>query len=199
MSIPLKDDVMKDIKSLNDIGTQVKNVISDVKNNQTNIGINANIRIKLGETPLHYCFNVGWNRFTVDKVSLNVEGFTQELNLNLVRNVFPLAAGLQFDIIPLDVVRVYITGDLTCSIIKNSVDNYVFKIPSTSIPVSWPVIFGDQTIRFGGGFGTGAEFRLGVMTLDLSAKFNVVNFIKDESTEPTQSYIMTNLSVFFGK
>ncbi len=159
-------------------------------------GFNLNLRIKFDKDFVTYTVNGGWNKFTISEVSISDPKTAEVYDLSLSQNIFPLSAGLQLNLIRLNPVKIYVAGDASLNIIKNSID-VKRTISSQSIPI--PVIFGDDT-EYRGGLapGLGVELNLGIITLDVNAKLHYMNLFNKKDGEPTTSFLMTNVSVFFG-
>ncbi len=160
-------------------------------------GVNLNLRIKFDKDFVTYTINGGWNKFSISDVSIKDPKTGDVYDLSLSQNIFPISPGIQLNLIRLNPVKIYIAGDVSLNIIKNSIDMKK-SIYSQSIPI--PVIFGDET-EYRGGIapGLGVELDLGLLTLDVNAKLHYMNIINKKDDEPTTSFLMTNVSVFFGK
>jgi hypothetical protein len=175
----------------NDISkTSLKTIQQD-----KNPGFNLNARVKVGSSEyIKYTFNIGWNKFTIDKVTIQDPRSNDIYNLSLSQNIFPLSAGIQLGL-PMEVLKLYISGDVVYNIIRNSID---FDKPIGGTSIGIPVMFGDKTTyRIGASPGIGAEIKLGILILDASVKLQYMNLINKDSDESTTSYLMTNISVFF--
>jgi hypothetical protein len=175
----------------NEITKNTLNLIKEEKNP----GFNINARIKVGGSDyMKYVFNAGWNKFVVDKVTIVDPRSNDQYELTLSQNVFPLTAGIQLNL-PLEIIRLYVSGDIAYNIIRNSID-YSKPIGGTSVSI--PVMFGDKTTyRIGAAPGVGAEIKLGIILLDASVKVHFMNLINKEADETSTTFVMANLSVFF--
>jgi len=160
-------------------------------------GFNLNLRIKFDNDFITYTINGGWNKFTISEVSITDPKTNDIYDLSLSQNIFPISPGIQLNLIRLSPLKIYIAGDISLNIIKSSID-VKRKISSQNIPI--PVIFGDET-EYRGGLapGLGVELGLGVLTLDVNAKLHYMNLFNKKDGETTTSFLMTNVSVFFGK
>jgi hypothetical protein len=177
----------------NDVSLEKFNLI----NKDLKAGINANFRIKFDRDFVTYTINAGWNKFSISDVTISDPQTKEVYDLSLSQNIFPLSPGIQLNLIRLSPIKIYIAGDVSLNIIKNSID-IKKKISSQNIPI--PVIFGDDTEYRGGvAPGVGVEIDLGLLTLDVNAKLHYMNIINKKDNEPTTSFLMTNVSVFFGK
>jgi len=160
-------------------------------------GFNLNLRIKFDNDFITYTINGGWNKFTISEVSIKDPKTNDIYDLSLSQNIFPISPGIQLNLIRLNPLKIYIAGDVSLNIIKNSID-IKRKISSQNIPI--PVIFGDETDYRGGlAPGIGVELGLGILTLDVNAKLHYMNLFNKKDGETTTSFVMTNVSVFFGK
>jgi hypothetical protein len=173
-----------------------------IKNNNLNLidkdkktGINLNARIKLGsDNNLRYVFNGGWNRFSIDQIKIT-DNQNNSYQLSLSQNIFPLSAGLELGF-PASSSRVYVCGDAVYNIIKNSID-YNKTINNYSVGI--PVIFGDQTTyRIGASVGAGVELKLAFLLFDINARLHIMNILNKADNETSTSYLMTNITIFFG-
>jgi len=160
-------------------------------------GFNLNLRIKFDNDFITYTINGGWNKFTISEVTITDPKTNDIYDLSLSQNIFPISPGIQLNLIRLNPLKIYIAGDVSLNIIKNSID-IKRKISSQNIPI--PVIFGDETDYRGGlAPGIGVELGLGILTLDVNAKLHYMNLFNKKDGETTTSFVMTNVSVFFGK
>ena len=176
----------------------LNNIGIDLINKDEKVGFNANLRLKFHSDFLTYTINAGWNRFVISNVAfqplsvIDPDYSRSDFNFTLSQNIFPLAAGLQFNLVDVGLVDIYIGGEAGCSFIKNSIDNSGnSKIPSM-------IMFGDETqIRFGAAPSAGVEINLGVITLDVNARLQFMNLINRKEGEALATYLMANVSVFF--
>ena len=173
----------------------LNNIGMDLINRDEKVGFNANLRLKFYSGLLTYTINAGWNRFVISNVAfrpLNITTGTDDLNFTLSQNIFPIAAGLQFNIVDVGLFNLYVGGEVGGSFIKNSVDN------SGNSEIPSMIMFGDETqIRFGAAPSAGVEINLGVITLDVNARLQFMNLINRKEGEALATYLMANVSVFF--
>lgn len=177
----------------NDVSLEKFNLI----NKDLKPGYNLNLRIKFDNDLVTYTINGGWNKFSISDVTITDPKTGDIYDLSLSQNIFPISPGIQLNLIRLNPIKIYIAGDISLNIIKNSID-IKRKIASQNIPI--PVIFGEDTEYRGGvAPGIGVELGLGLLTVDVNAKLHYMNLINKKDDEPTTSFLMTNVSVFFGK
>jgi len=160
-------------------------------------GFNIGLKAKWGTDMAKFVLGAAYARFSSDKI-VNPSGvqtvFTQSLN------VLPsLSVGGQFTIIPLGPIGVYVGADAEYNRITSTID-YEVKLPTLDVGTLPIPIATDGTIsRFGFGAGAGVEFKLVMFTLDLSAKYHILNLIgkEDKTDKETISFLNVNLTVFF--
>lgn len=114
------------------------------------------------------------------------------VTISTVQNVVPIHAGLLYQF-NRGLVSFYVVGDLTYNYLMNSVDvvtknNQTFPLPPE-----------DETVtRIGYGIGAGLDVNLKIVTANIEAKMNTINFIGKESNENNKSYFSLTLGVYFG-
>jgi hypothetical protein len=181
--------------TVNDISIKDNNVNLVDKNKK--VGLNVNARVKLGSDNLKYVFNAGWNRFSIDQITITDSRYVPATtyNITLSQNIFPLSAGLELGF-PASSSRIYVCGDAVYNIIKNSID-YDKTFSGYSLGI--PVIFGDQTAyRMGASVGAGVELKLAFLLLDINARLHFMNLFNKDKNETSTSFLMSNISIFFG-
>ena len=165
-------------------------------NKDEKAGYNVNLRAKFHSGFITYTINAGWNRFVISDVSFEEPNTNSTFSFTLSQNIFPIAPGFQLNLIDLELINIYVGGEVSCSFIRNSIDNSgssgVFGIPSM-------IMFGDETqLRFGAAPSAGVEINFGIITLDVNARLQLMNLINRKQGEELTTYLMANVSVFFG-
>jgi hypothetical protein len=152
-------------------------------------GFNVGIKTKIGLPFIRVTLGAAWNKFKTDEFSITTTLGTATYSYS--QNIYPLSAGLEYSLIPIGPLNVYLAGDAVFSIINTS--------SSISGETRGIEFAKESTVsRFGAGVGPGVELKLLVISLDLSAKYHFVNLVGKVGDEKTLSYIMVNLTVFFG-
>jgi hypothetical protein len=172
----------------------LNNIGMDLINKDEKVGFNANLRLKFHSGFLTYTINAGWNRFVISGVLFEPYSNlgTSNFNFTLSQNIFPIAAGLQVNLIDVGLINIYVGGEAGCSFIKNSIDN------SGNSQIPSMIMFGDETqLRFGAAPSAGVEINLGIITLDVNARLQFMNLINRKEGEELATYLMANVSVFF--
>ena len=168
----------------------------DIIDKNEKAGFNANLRVKFHSGFMTYTINAGWNRFVISDVSFAEPNGMDTYHFTLSQNIFPISPGLQLNLIDLKVINIYVGGEVCFNFIRNSIDNgggsSMFGLPSM-------IMFGDETqFRIGAAPSVGVEINLGVITLDVNARLHYMNVINKVPGEEVTSYLMANVSVFFG-
>ena len=174
----------------------------DIINKDEKAGLNVNLRVKFNSGFIAYTLNAGWNRFVISEVSLFEPTSANTYCFTLSQNIFPVSPGLQLNLIDLKVVNIYLGGEVSFNFIKNSIDNSrSYSVGSSGVLDNIPsmIMFGDETqFRIGAAPSAGVEINLGVITLDINAKLHYMNVINTKPGEEITTYLMANVSVFFG-
>lgn len=104
-------------------------------------------------------------------------------------NIVPINAGLNFYLFR-SVVGLYATGDLAYNYISSSLD---YKGAGIDIPISKT----PADSRLGFGLGAGVDISLGLIMLNVEAKYNYINLIGKEDDESTKNYLSFGVGVYF--
>ncbi len=111
--------------------------------------------------------------------------------LGSTTNIVPITAGMNIYLLR-SFVGLYATGDLTYNYISSSLEYIDDK---TKVPV--PLTKTPADSRLGFGFGAGVDFSLGLIMLNVEAKYNYLNFIGKEESEGNKAYLSLGVGVFF--
>lgn len=133
---------------------------------------------------------IAWHKFPQTKIDVTdpTTGDTVA-SLETSQNIIPINVGVNYYLLR-TIVGVYGTGQLTYNYISNSVD-YNYK----NVPISLNQSPTDNRVGFG--LGAGVDIDVVLMTLNLEAKYNIVNLIGKKTDEPTKSYFSLSLGVLF--
>lgn len=109
--------------------------------------------------------------------------------LKSTTNIIPISAGL--NLYPIrSFIGIYATGDLSYNYISSSVES---KIGGVDVPLSTSPTEG----RLGFGVGAGIDVSLGLILLNVEAKYNYINFIGKEDKEDPKNYLSVAVGVYF--
>lgn len=109
--------------------------------------------------------------------------------LKSTTNIIPISAGL--NLYPVrSFIGIYATGDLSYNYISSSVES---KIAGIDVPLSTSPTEG----RLGFGVGAGVDISLGLILLNVEAKYNYINFIGKEDKEDPKNYLSVAVGVYF--
>lgn len=114
--------------------------------------------------------------------------------LNTVQNIIPLSAGINFNVLNLQVVKLYLNGEVNYNYISYSTDLKVGNV-QTSIPISYQE--SEVQSRIGYGFGVGAEGNLMLVKLFLEAKINQPNVIGRADGEELKKFYTLTAGIYF--
>ena len=111
--------------------------------------------------------------------------------MSTFQNVVPINAGLMYQF-NRGLLSLYLVGDISYNYLMNSVDvvysNQTFPLPPEE----------ETVIRIGYGIGAGLDLHLKVITANIEAKLNTINFIGKTANENNKSYFTLTLGVYFG-
>lgn len=109
--------------------------------------------------------------------------------LSSTTNIVPINAGLNFYLLR-SFVGVYATGDLSYNYISSSLD---YKGLGIEIPISKT----PTDSRLGFGVGAGLDISLGLVLLNVEAKYNYLNLIGKDDEEGNKAFLSFGLGVYF--
>lgn len=104
-------------------------------------------------------------------------------------NIIPITAGLNLYLLRTG-LGVYVSGDLAYNYISSSLDY-------TGAGIDIPISKTPSDSRLGFGVGAGIDVPLGLIMLNLEAKYNYLNLIGKEDSEGTKNYLSFGLGVYF--
>jgi hypothetical protein len=152
--------------------------------------IQAKYRFGLGES-VRFALGAGWHRFPEADIIIKNPQDDKTYVLTATSNIIPITAGIEYSLIK-SAIGVYLMGDLSYNYLANSVG---LKQGDIDLPFAKS----ETLSRVGAGLGAGVDFDLNVLTLDVGAKYNLVNLInKENADEPDRSYFALTVSVVFG-
>lgn len=132
----------------------------------------------------------GYHKFPQTKIEV-IDPQTKKVlaTLNSTTNIIPISAGL--NLYPIrSIIGIYATGDLSYNYISSSLD---YKIAGVEVPLTKTPTDG----RLGFGLGAGVDLPLGLILLNLEAKYNYINFIGKTDKEDSKNYLSVALGVYF--
>jgi hypothetical protein len=186
------NDKINDIYNSDKINTKTPNVIGNLWRDGSKSGYTLGVKLRLplaGSLILHGA--ASWCRFPETQVNIGIPQ-QDTIVLKTTQNVFPINVGVSYYFIN-SVIGVYGTGDLSYNFISSTVD---YVKDGTSIPLNLDSSTMDR--RIGAGFGVGCDLDAKIVTLNLEAKYSIMNMIGRVSNEQTKSYFTLTLGVFFG-
>jgi hypothetical protein len=172
-----------------------ENFIGRMKRDAAALGyhVGGRLRFALGDE-LVFIGGLSLSRFPQSKIYVSVPtgtgGDTIRATLTSTQNIIPIAVGLNY-YLTRKVFGVYATGELTYNYLTNSIDA---EFQGTPIPLDRSPTYN----RVGFGLGIGTDIDIKIVTLNLEAKYNLVNFIGNETNEKSKSYITLGLGIYFG-
>ncbi len=133
---------------------------------------------------------IAWHKFPQSKIDVTdpTTGDTVA-SLETSQNIVPITVGVNFYLIR-SIVGLYGTGQLTYNYISNSVD---YNYNSIALPLNQS----STDHRVGFGLGAGIDIDAFLVTLNLEAKYNIVNLIGKTAGEQTKSYFSLSLGALF--
>lgn len=133
---------------------------------------------------------IAWHKFPQTEIEvIDPTSGDTVASLETSQNIIPITVGVNFYLIR-SILGVYGTGQLTYNYISNSVD-YNYK----NVPISLNQSPTDHRVGFG--LGAGIDIDAILMTLNLEAKYNIINLIGKTNDEKTKSYFSLSLGVLF--
>jgi hypothetical protein len=166
-----------------------------VKDKAVNVGYNFEIEGRI-ELSNHFTLvpSFGIARFSQGTYTVELPyteiGDTAHLLVKSTANIIPISVGLNGYLFK-SIIGVYATANLAYNYISYSYD--IGSDDYSAIPISTS----DAVSRLGYGFGAGVDISLGLVTLNLEAKFNSTNIIKMNSVEPSKNYGVFSVGVVF--
>lgn len=155
-------------------------------------GFNIGLKAKWGSDKAKFVLGAAYTKFSTDKI-VNPSGiqtsFTQSLNI-----LPSLSAGGQLTIIPLGPIGIYVGADAEYNRITSTID---FDYPYSGGTLPLPITSSETISRFGAAAGAGVEFKLILFTVDVGAKYHVLNLVGKETNEETIAFVNVNLTLFF--
>ncbi len=181
---------------INDIYNSEKinlnNNLWNVARESAKIGYHLGLNLSL---PLTDNFNfrgaITLNRFPKSELRLY---FPQEpydtVILRTIQNFIPISAGIDLYIFK-SAVSPYLSGNLSYFYILNSID--IVKLNQ-----ELPIATSKTDSRIGAGLGLGLDFNVGLVTLNVEAKYWFVNLIGNTSEERDKNFLTLGVGIIFG-
>ncbi|MDQ1266927.1 MAG: b-brl protein [Bacteroidota bacterium] len=154
--------------------------------------IGMRLRLPLDEDGSYtFIGGIAFHRFPESNIIIiNPKDNTPLATLKTMQNVVPITVGINAYLFK-SILGLYVNGELTYNYIANSVD-----IDSEiSVPFKYSLSPSDSRVGFG--LGAGFDMNLKLITLNLEARYNMINLIGRETDEGTKSYLSLSFGVFF--
>lgn len=193
MSVP-SGDFDKVYGNLTD--TSKSNLLSKITD-QASSGYHLGVTIRTTLLPLIDLYGgFGIHRFTQNTLTITdptnpSKTFPQ---LNTVQNIIPISAGINFNVFNMQVVKIYLNGEVDYNYITYSTDVKIGN-SSTAIPISYQE--SEVQNRMGYGFGIGAEGNLVLVKFFLEAKINQPNLIGRPEGEELKKFYSLTAGIYF--
>jgi hypothetical protein len=168
----------------------------DIIDKNEKVGFNVNLRTKHYSGFITYTFNVGWSKFFIPDVSLVRHNGRGTDRFTLSQHIIPISSGLQLNLIDLQVINIYLGGEVSFNLIRNR--NSLYNSNYSGLHgLAHTIMFGyENQFRVGAAPSAGVEINLGQITLDLNARLHYMNLINKKPGERVTPYLMTNVSFF---
>ncbi len=157
----------------------------------TKLGYHVGIRGRLNLSDnLMFVGGIAYHKFPQTSISIfNPSSPNDTITLSVTENVIPITAGVNYYIIK-QFIGLYGVGELSYNYISSSVDAQY-----GSIPVQLSKSPTDSRIGFG--IGAGMDLDVKLVTLNLEAKYNMINLIGQKAGEQSKAFVSVALGVFF--
>jgi hypothetical protein len=114
-------------------------------------------------------------------------------SLNVSQTIIPLSGGLEFRLVRLLLLSLYLTGDVSYNIFSSTADPLPVSVSSAGVSVR------DNYNRVGGNVGVGVDMMLGSVGVDVCVRYNHANLIGRTSAESPQTFLSLTASLVLGK
>jgi hypothetical protein len=108
------------------------------------------------------------------------------------QTILPISGGLEFRLLRLLFLSLYLTGDVSYNIFTSQADGIPISISSAGVSVR------DSYNRVGGNVGVGVDVMLGGVGVDICARYNHANLIGRTDSEAQQTFLSLTASVVLG-
>ena len=150
--------------------------------------IGAKIRVGLADR-LNFVGSIACHHIPATTTTINT-GITEVVypEISTTHEIIPFTAGINYNLVNLNLFKVYAVGDIAYNYFTNSVD----------IPAAFNglITASKEGGRVGAGVGVGFDFDLKVMKFGLEGKYNFSNIIGKVSGEPDKNYLSVSLGVY---
>jgi Outer membrane protein beta-barrel domain len=162
------------------------------------IGFYLSGRAKFGLGPINLIGDISYVYFqsqqvTLESVSVNSADTTVRGEFNVGTSMIPINVGAVFAL-PTPVVKPYIGGQLSYTFVSRT---YAFVSGAKEIEDKGIQNKSAGDPEFGLSINGGVEFALGVASLDVGARYNMMNLFTADDGEKSMRYLQVGASVFF--
>jgi len=175
--------------TMNDSTNQIGNFISD----GMDVGYHLAVKGRIGLSDnADFILGFGIHRFPQTTIEVKDPTNNELLaTLGSNTNIVPITAGMNVYLIR-SFVGLYASGDLTYNYISSTLE-YIDDKTKVSVPLTKT----PSDSRLGFGLGAGVDFSLGLIMLNVEAKYNYLNLIGKEESEGNKSYLSLGVGVYF--
>ena len=184
----ISDVYNKKSVDLQDSANSIGKFVSKGMSAGYHIGVKG--RISMSDK-VDFYLGFGFNRFPDTDIKVTAPNDPSKVlaTLSSSTQVIPINAGVNFYLLR-SFIGLYATGDLAYNYVSSTLD---YKTGIVDIPISRT----PSDSRLGFGVGAGLDVSLGLILLNIEAKYNQINLIGKDENEKDKSYVSFGLGIYF--